>query len=144
MNKILLALVFTFISSTSIAGGAPTKKLFGYPFKVNTDLFTWRKAINAEIEMIPQPNFTAGLGMKVGGFGSQVVVNARYYFKEAQLESGFLRTYVSLPLLTGGDIGYAAFSGYQFVFDRKYFLSAQLGVNEGFKIEAEITAGLSI
>lgn len=143
MNKTLLALVFTLISSLSFAGPEPTKKLFGYPFKVNTDLFTWPKAVNAEVETIIQPNLTAGFGMKVGGFGSHVVLNARYYFSEAQLESAFLRSYISLPLLTGGDIGYGALGGYQFVFDRKYFVSAQVGVRSEFKLDANITFGIS-
>ncbi|MCJ8314135.1 MAG: hypothetical protein HRU38_18120 [Saccharospirillaceae bacterium] len=144
MHKTLLAMAFTIISSMSIAGSEPTKKLFGYPFKVSTDVFVWANAINAEIEVVTQPNLTAGIGMKIGGFGSHVVVNARYYINEAQLESAFFRTYVSLPLLTGGDIGYAVLGGYQFVFDRKFFVSAQIGVRTDFELEADITLGLSI
>jgi len=143
MNKTLLALIITFSCTLSFAGDEPTKKLFGNSFKVNTDAFTWINALNAEVEMVTQPNITAGIGMKIGGFGSHFVANARYYFNEAQKESPFLRTYVSLPLLTGGEIGYGLLGGYQFVFDRKYFASAQVGVGRDFELDANITLGIS-
>ncbi|BCE03498.1 hypothetical protein [Marinicellulosiphila megalodicopiae] len=142
MKKTLFILL-TITSTLGFAGPEPSKTFFGNAFKLNTDLFAWANALNAEIEVITQPNLTAGLGLKLGGFGSHLVANGRYYFNEAQQESPFLRSFISLPLLTGGEVGYGASAGYQFVFDRKYFASGQLGFVRDFEFDAEITVGIS-